>query len=155
VVKFSRESVRSWTFLYWEIIAASISFHVIDLFRLVNILLVQFWMVISTRNLSISSRFSKLLILSSFLYGKYINHIYLLNFLLLLSLSCSCPPLAWSIFLSIGCILLGLYSTVSLNFIFIFYWLLLAKLLVINQRIKRAYYMKTLIRWKYRAQIQI
>jgi hypothetical protein len=33
LIEFSRESVRSWTFLFWETIAASISFQVIDLFR--------------------------------------------------------------------------------------------------------------------------
>jgi hypothetical protein len=51
-------------------------------------------------------------ILYSFLYREYINHIHLLNFFLLASLSLIFAlPLVWLVFHNISAFVLGLYST--------------------------------------------
>jgi hypothetical protein len=61
LIEFNRESFRSWTFLLGRlVIPASISFHVIDLFRWLIASWFSFgWACVST-NLSFSSRLSNL-----------------------------------------------------------------------------------------------
>jgi hypothetical protein len=63
-----------------------------------------------------------LIVLNLFLYSKYINHIHLLHFLLLLYLSCMWPPLCIDLFFTSWCICIVYIPHMRENMWFLIFW---------------------------------